>query len=147
MHEAMTAQHGHRKMLTVALATLRADAGGVSGILCSAGHEPPLIRRADGRIDIPPARGQLLGATTDVVLDDTPFVLGRGDALVLYTDGVTEARAGRGQELFGDERLAAVLAGCHGLGAEAILDRVLHAVAEHSRGYHSDDTAVMVILG
>jgi serine phosphatase RsbU (regulator of sigma subunit) len=147
LHEAMTAQHGHRKMLTVALATLRPGPGGVRGILCSAGHEPALIRRADGRIDIPPTRGRLLRVTPDVDLHDTPFVLHRGDALVLYTDGVTEARAGRGAELFGDDRLAAVLTGCHaGLGADAILDRLLHALAEHNRGYHSDDTAIMVIL-
>lgn len=146
LHEAITAQHAHRKMLTVALATLRPGPDGASGIVCSAGHEPPLIRRADGRIDISPTRGQLLGVTTDVVLSDAPFVLHHGDALVLYTDGVTEARAGRGQELFGDERLAAVLTGCHGLDADGILDRLLHAVAEHHRGYHSDDTAIMVIL-
>lgn len=146
LHRAMTAQHEHRKMLTVALASLRPGPGGVDGVLCSAGHEPALIRRADGRIDIPPTRGQLLGGTTDVSLHDTPFVLRHGDALVLYTDGVTEARAGRGQELFGDERLAAVLAGCHGMNADGILDHVLLAVARHNRGYHSDDTAIMIIL-
>ena len=74
-------------------------------------------------------------------------MLHRGDALVLYTDGVTEVRAGRGAELFGDDRLAAVLTGCHAsLGADAILDQLLHALAEHNRGYHSDDTGIMVIL-
>lgn len=146
LHEAMTAQHGHRMMLTVALATLRTGPDGVDGILCSAGHEPPLIRRADGRIDIPPTHGRLLGVTSGVVLHDTPFVLRHGDALVLCTDGITEARAGRGLELFGDERLAAVLAGCHGLGADAILDQVLDAVGAHNRGYNSDDAAIMVIL-
>jgi serine phosphatase RsbU (regulator of sigma subunit) len=85
--------------------------------------------------------------TDGVVLDDSAFLLGHSDALVLHTDGVTEARAGRGHELFGDERLAQVLARrCHGLDADGILDEVLRAVAEHNKGYHLDDTAVMVIL-
>ena len=147
LHEALVAQHGYTKLVTAALVTLRPGPGGVTGTLCSAGHEPPLIRRADARIDSSPTRGRLLGVTDDVVLDDTAFILGHGDALILHTDGVTEARAGRGHELFGDQRLAQVLAErCHGLDADGILDEVLRAVAEHNKGYHPDDTAVMVIL-
>lgn len=147
LHDALIAQHGHTRLVTAALVTLRPGPGGLTGSFCSAGHEPPLIRRADARIDSSPTRGRLLGVTDDVVLDDTAFMLGHGDALILYTDGVTEARAGRGHELFGDERLAHVLAKrCHGLDADGILDEVLRAVAEHNKGYHPDDTAVMVIV-
>lgn len=146
LHQALLAQHQHTKMLTVALATLRPGTDGVSGTLCSAGHEPALIRRAEGRIDIPRTRGRVLGVTDDVVLHDTAFTLGRGDVLLLYTDGVTEARSGRRGELFGDERLAEALSRrCRGLRADAILDQMVHAVAEHNRGYHPDDTAIMVI--
>ncbi len=143
LHQALLAQHGHTKMLTVALGTLRPGLHGVSGTLCSAGHEPALIRRAGGRIDSPPARGRVLGVTDEVVLHDTAFTLAPGDALLLYTDGVTEARAGRRGELFGDERLAAALGlRCQDLYAEAILDHILHAVTEHNHGYHPDDTAI-----
>ncbi|MFC4943710.1 PP2C family protein-serine/threonine phosphatase [Pseudonocardia sp. GCM10023141] len=147
LHDALLAQHGRTKLVTAAVARLHPGPDGVTGVLCSAGHEPVLIRRADGGIDVPPARGRLLGMTCDVHLPDVDFTLGPGDALVLYTDGVTEARAGRGQELFGDQRLAAVLAQRPGrLDAVAIVDSVLHSVAQHHRGYHPDDTAVMVIL-
>lgn len=146
LHDALIAQHGRTKLVTTALATLHPGDRGVTGALCSAGHEPFLIRRRGGRIDVPPTRGRVLGITRDVVLDDTPFVLGHGDALILHTDGVTEARAGRGQKLFGDERLAEVLGRrCHGLDADGIVDEVLLAVAEHNEGYHPDDTAIMVI--
>jgi serine phosphatase RsbU (regulator of sigma subunit) len=147
LHDALLAQHGRSKLVTAALALLRPGSHGVTGTLCSAGYVPSLIRRISGRIDILPTRGRLLGVTVDVLLQDTAFMLGHGDALVLYTDGVTEARAGRGQELFGDERLADVLAQpCRRLDAEGILNRVLRAVAEHNGGYHPDDTAIMVIL-
>lgn len=146
LHNALVAQHGHTELVTAALVSLHPGSDGVAGIVCSAGHEPPLIRRAGARIDIPPTRGRLLGMTNEIILDDIPFTLRHGDALVLYTDGITEARAGRGQELFGDERLADILArGCHMLDADGIVDRVLRAVAEHNSGYHPDDTAIMVI--
>ena len=146
LHQALIAQHGRGKMLTAILATLSPGPDGVIGNVCSAGHEPPLIRRANGRVDRPPTRGHVLGVTNDVVLHDIPFVLGPADALVLYTDGITEARAGRGGELFGDQRLADVLAQrCRGLNAAGIVEQVMQAVAEHSNGYHFDDTAIMVI--
>lgn len=146
LHQALIAQHGRGKMLTAIFAALDPGPDGVIGNLCSAGHEPPLIRRANDRVDRPPTRGHVLGVTNDVQLHDIPFVLGPADALVLYTDGITEARAGRGRELFGDQRLADVLAErCHGLDAAGIVDQVMQAVAEHSNGYHSDDTAIMVI--
>ena len=146
LHQALIAQHGRGKMLTAILATLDPGPDGVTGNLCSAGHEPPLIRHANGRVDRPPTRGHVLGVTNDVLLHDIPFVLGPAEALVLYTDGITEARAGRGRELFGDQRLANVLAErCRGLHAAGIVDQVMQAVAEHSNGYHSDDTAIMVI--
>jgi serine phosphatase RsbU (regulator of sigma subunit) len=146
LHQALIAQHGRGRMLTAVIAMLRPEPDGVRGNLCSAGHEPPLIRRANDQVDRPRTRGHVLGVMKDVVLHDTPFVLGPADALVLYTDGVTEARAGRGRELFGDQRLADVLAErCGGLDAAGIVDQVMQAVAEHSNGYHSDDTAVMVL--
>jgi serine phosphatase RsbU (regulator of sigma subunit) len=146
LNQALIGQHQHTKMLTVALATMRPGVDGVRGSLCRAGHEPPLIRRAGGRIEVPTTGGRILGVTDDVTLHDTAFALTHGDVLLLYTDGVTEARARRGAELFGDERLAEALAHrCHDLHADAILDQILLAVTEHNHGYHPDDTAIMVI--
>lgn len=145
LHQALIAQHHHTKMLTVALATMRPQAHGVSGTLCRAGHEPPLIRRTTGRIEVPSTAGRILGVTDEVALHDTAFTLHHGDTLLLYTDGVTEARPGRGGELFGDARLADALTRCHDLHADAILDQILHTVTEHNHGYNPDDTAIMVI--
>lgn len=109
-----------------------------------------LRERAQLRIDrVEPCRvlaapgGRILGAIDDMVLGDTAFTLNPRDAPLLYTDGVTEARTGRGSELFGDRRLAATRAGCHDLTAEAILDQILAAVTDYNHGDRPDDTAIM----
>jgi serine phosphatase RsbU (regulator of sigma subunit) len=57
------------------------------------GHPPALARRADGSVEEIGPAGTLLGLVPDPVLRDAGTELGPGDALVLYTDGVTEARA------------------------------------------------------
>jgi serine phosphatase RsbU (regulator of sigma subunit) len=146
LHKALRSRGEGGRLLTVALANVRCGSAGLTGNLCSAGHEPPLIRRAGGTVEVPPAHGQMLGVTDDPVLRDVPIALGPGDALVLLTDGVTESRPGRGAELFGEERLIlAVGERCEGLDAAGIVDQVMHAVTAYSNGNHADDTAVMVI--
>ena len=67
-----------------------------------------------------------------------------GDALVLYTDGVIEAR--RERDLFGEERLAALVGdvGPRGLGADAIADAILEATVAFA-GSTEDDTAILVL--
>ena len=76
----------------------------------NAGHNPPLLRRRDGRFEYLRTQPNLVLAG----LEDTHYriqtlQLGPGDALYLYTDGVTEAADSRGQ-LFGEDRLRQALA-------------------------------------
>ncbi len=78
---------------------------------CNAGHPPGLLRRADGSLEELEATGRILGILPDPT--HTPgeeVVLGSGDVLLLYTDGVTEACAPDGT-MFGEERLHALLRG------------------------------------
>ncbi len=98
--------------------------------ILSAGHNPPvLVRRGSARALSP--RGLVLGLMPDEVflrtLENCTVSLEPGDALVLYTDGVTEAMDRR-QEEFELDRLLACLEGCSGLSAEVTLDRVAAAV-------------------
>ncbi len=109
--------------------------------LCSAGHPPPLLRRASGEVEEVAVSGTLLGLVEDPKLSVTDIPLGPGDALVLHTDGVTEAR---GADVFGTEGLIAVLASAPP-GAEAIADRIESAVRAHSGPTLADDMAVLVI--
>ena len=78
----------------------------------------------------------------DIELRDVEAVLGAGDAIVLYTDGVTEAR--RGPEQFGEGRLLETLSGLAGRSADEIAGGLEAAVAGFRRSAR-DDTAILVV--
>ena len=91
------------------------------------------------------ARGPALGLLPDVVFREEQVDLRSGDILLLYTDGVTEARPAPGGDPFDDDRLVATLADCHGLGADAVVDRIISTVLAYADGDTGDDTAVLVV--
>jgi serine phosphatase RsbU (regulator of sigma subunit) len=106
-----------------------------------AGHPTPLIRRADRTLETSASHGTVLGALAHPVLQDEAIRLEAGDTLVLYTDGVTEARA-RGA-LFGDARLRELVAS-GALAAEALADEIETAVRSFSPEL-ADDTAILIL--
>jgi serine phosphatase RsbU (regulator of sigma subunit) len=90
------------------------------------------------------ANGTLLGVFPTVELSDQSVMLRPGDALVLVTDGVLEARDDDGTQ-FGTERLAALLATCAGRSAAGIARRIERSVLDH-RGERADDDIAIVVL-
>ncbi len=108
----------------------------------SAGHPRPVLVRTDGRAELLDCAGTLLGVVSDPALSDVHVELGPGDAVVLYTDGVTEAR--RGNELFGEARLLTALESLAGRPAEEMASGLEAAVADFRRSA-SDDTAILVV--
>jgi serine phosphatase RsbU (regulator of sigma subunit) len=119
------------------------DAGSTRLVLAAAGHPPPVVLRAGGQTEPVPAEGPLLGVMPAVVHPDVIVTLGPGDALVCFTDGVTEARGPEG--MFGEERLAALLRSSAGLDAGALADRIVEAVVEFQGGPAQDDLAVLTL--
>jgi PAS domain S-box-containing protein len=107
------------------------------------GHPQPLLLTAAGEVTEVGATGTLLGAVEHPVLRDVELELAPGDTLVLYTDGVTEARTPEG--MFGERRLVELLAGSAGLDAGAIVRRIEEAVADTAQHSAADDVAVLVI--
>jgi sigma-B regulation protein RsbU (phosphoserine phosphatase) len=81
--------------------------------LASGGHPPPLLRRADGRVEEVALRPGLILGSTPVypALPDVRVVLQPGETLILYTDGFTEGFAPDGKTMFGRERLCEALGG------------------------------------
>jgi serine phosphatase RsbU (regulator of sigma subunit) len=79
-----------------------------------------------------------------VTVDDGALTLAPGDALVLYTDGVIEARA-PDKEQYGIERLCELLGTCAGRTADGVARRVELAVADFAGGAITDDVAILVL--
>ncbi len=128
------------KFITMAYLTI--DPGGE--VLCaSAGHPEPRLVAPDGRVEGLPAGGLALGIDEQQTYEQVRAELPVGGAVVIYTDGVVEARTGH--ELFGLERLDAVLAAHAAEPPQAIADAVIEACREYTDGNLTDDCAVVVI--
>jgi sigma-B regulation protein RsbU (phosphoserine phosphatase) len=112
---------------------------------CSAGHPPALLLRADGHLESLSEGGPLLG-----VVPEASFVSGRadlrfGDVLLVYSDGILEARDDADQE-FGFERLATQLRLARNVSADAILFSLLGAVQDFAGAcLQADDMSVVVV--
>lgn len=145
LNEAMLRQDASDRFLTAVFACLAPQPGRVDVTLASGGHPPALVLRDDESVEVLDRwPGMLLGVFPDVDLADHRLSLSTGDALVLYTDGVVEARNDTGDE-YGLERLEALLSTCAGRSAAGIARRIERAVLDHQGERAEDDLAVMVI--
>ncbi|MDH4113370.1 MAG: SpoIIE family protein phosphatase [Actinomycetota bacterium] len=141
LNETLVRQYSGERFTTAAMARLgRGDDGSFS--VSVAGHPLPYALRSDGSVQAVGQPGTLLGIFPDPTLHDVELTLDSGDALVLYTDGVTDAR--RGSEQFGNERLRAALAAAAGRSPDAIVAAVLDAVLGFTQT-PGDDIALMVL--
>ena len=112
----------------------------------NAGHNPPYILHADGTVEMLKSECNLvLGAIEGMTFKNESLRLNPGDALVMYTDGVTEAE-NKDHEQFGEARLEAALAELKGAESKQIVDTVNAKVKEFVAGAaQSDDITQLVI--
>ncbi len=115
-----------------------------------AGHNPPFLFRADGRIERLAAGGLLLGFLPDQTYAQGEVGIQPGDIIILYTDGITEARAalpdaGKGQ-LFGEERLIEVVRAEQSRPAPEIQAAVLRAISSYTADTPQEDDITLVII-
>jgi sigma-B regulation protein RsbU (phosphoserine phosphatase) len=101
----------------------------------NAGHNPPILLHADGGFEVLSQGGLLLGVFDDPRLSEGRVRLAAGDRLVLYTDGVTEARSPSG-EFYDEERLAEFLIA---LDPELSAEEVAHAVKANVSAFTGTD--------
>lgn len=111
-------------------------------MVASGGHPPPLVRRNDGTVESLDADGMAVGLFEDPRSAATVVMLDPGDLLLVYTDGLSEAR--RNGELLGIDGIAAVLGDTVGLDAEATL-AILQATADAQYTRQRDDMALLAV--
>jgi sigma-B regulation protein RsbU (phosphoserine phosphatase) len=114
-------------------------------LYCNAGHNPPLVRRADGTatLTLDQNRNLPLGIMADEAYMDATAQLQAGDILTIYTDGITEARS-PSDELFGVERLEELLCDC-APDAKAIIETTVKAVNEWTDFAPANDDRTLVV--
>jgi sigma-B regulation protein RsbU (phosphoserine phosphatase) len=112
-----------------------------------AGHDPPLIQRAEGGVceRLESRGGPPLGPFPEADYASGRTTLGRGDTLVVYTDGLTEAMSPE-RELFGVERALAGLAEGRGDPLPALGERLLVRVEAHAAGAPLEDDLTLLLL-
>jgi len=93
----------------------------------NAGHNPPMVRRAAGTIELLRKTGHALGVFEELQMSERTITLAPGDAVVLYTDGVTEANNPQHNEMYGINHLTAAITAAP-RGASEILT---HIEADH----------------
>jgi sigma-B regulation protein RsbU (phosphoserine phosphatase) len=142
LHTAMLRYHPDQ-FCTILFLTLERRDDHVRLTVATGGHQLPVRRRPDGTFDRLGATGTLIGMVTTSHIPESATALTSGDLVVLYTDGVTEARRAGG-EFFGDGRLRAAIAAAAGTSAQEVADRIVTASVDFQDGHPRDDIAVVV---
>jgi sigma-B regulation protein RsbU (phosphoserine phosphatase) len=111
-----------------------------------AGHELPIIVHADGKVEIAPyEQGQLMGILDDLVLDEKTIKVPAGGKIVLYTDGVIDARHANG-ESFGMQRLLKVIKQVNTASAQDHCDQLWEILCEFQNKDAQEDDVTIVTL-
>jgi PAS domain S-box-containing protein len=127
--------------LTVVVAIASLEADGLTLELVAAGHPAPLLLRADGSTEVLPVRGPMIGVDPDAEYRPVQGALGSGDVMMLYTDGLTDAKAP--SRVLTEADVLKLLARCHGLGADELATAIEAAATAGQE--HRDDIAVLVV--
>jgi serine phosphatase RsbU (regulator of sigma subunit) len=137
-------EQGSDRFVTAVCARVRPRAtGGLSVDLAVAGHPPPLVLRADGTIEEVQVWGRLAGVLADLDYDEVTVELAAGDTLLLFSDGIFEAR-GR-DDVYGMGRLAGVMRAYAGAGPDALCEAIEQDVVEFLAGHAHDDMTMLAM--
>jgi serine phosphatase RsbU (regulator of sigma subunit) len=132
------------RFCTVVLGAVKPTPEGVDIVLCLGGHPHPLVRRADGRVAPVGVAGTLLGVTEPVSLNDSVVHLDPGEALVCFTDGLTDRRVGT--SVFGEDGIAGAVREAGGLSAGEMAIHIERAAVDYTPQEPTDDMAVLTLL-
>jgi PAS domain S-box-containing protein len=143
LNRALLAETDVNRFCTVVYTRVCPAPDGVDLTIASAGHPPPLLIRPGGDVERIEVRGTIVGAIAEPEFAEHRVRLGRGDALLVYTDGVTELRTSEWQ--YGERRLAETVCAHTDASAEKIVDAVLHMAVGAQDGEPRDDIALLCL--
>jgi serine phosphatase RsbU (regulator of sigma subunit) len=129
------------RFCTVCVVRLTFSDVGAAVTACLGGHPPPLVVRADGSLESVGKPGSLLGLFDDISLHEARAELGRGDAIALFTDGLTELSVEHPDE--GEAMLRSALVAAAGEEAAGVIKAVERTLLD-PRGELRDDAALVV---
>ncbi len=137
-------ERGSGRYCTLALAAVRPGDGDQLDVsLHLAGHDRPVLLHGGGGAAFVGTGGTALGLLDAIATPAAEISLDPGDALIFYTDGVTERR--RGRDLFGTERLRASAAPLAGYSADVVAARLRATAIGFSTEAPRDDIAILVL--
>lgn len=146
LNQALIDPRDRTRFVTMVLASMVRDGDGWRVSAASGGHPPPLVLRARGGVEEVPAKGTLIGVTGPIRVETAHVRLGPGDLMLLYSDGLFEARGGvGGREPYSEERLADSLASCQDMSAAAVVERLEQLVSDWINGAGHDDIAMVAV--
>ena len=140
-NELIAASVAQGKYITFFYAVV--DIAGMRLDYCNAGHNPPMLKHRNGRMETLGEGGPVLGIFPDARYADGTAELRADDCLVLFTDGITEAMNAKDEE-FGEERLMAFLSQ-YSDSADEFRRKIVTAVTHFSNGTFHDDATVLVM--
>ncbi len=114
-------------------------------IFSNAGHNPPLLLHADGTSEPLTEGGVALGVLEDTHYEERPVVIGHGDIVVMYTDGVSEAE-NESKEQFGTERIEAIVRANPGHSARELTQDIVAAVLDWAGDVGLNDDLTLLVM-
>ncbi|HZD59710.1 MAG TPA: SpoIIE family protein phosphatase [Anaerolineae bacterium] len=139
-NDAVRLASGQASFVTVFFAVLDTATGKLT--YCSAGHPPAILHRVSG-VEILREHSPIIGAFAGMSYTQEETYLQKGDSLVLYTDGITEARCDGG--FYGEDRLVDFLAQAQEVPIKEIPQAIYNDVVTYSGGSLSDDIAILAV--
>ncbi|GLY88323.1 hypothetical protein Airi02_062520 [Actinoallomurus iriomotensis] len=146
LNSVLLERYGHEgRFCTARYGVLTPDAETFTVDLAGGGHPPTLILRGTGDAEyLSTPGGLLVGVLPEATFATARTVLGPGDTLLLYTDGLTEARTGEERRLFGQENLRDFAAGLAPVEARSLVTALTGPLNDFGDGLQ-DDTALLAL--
>ena len=111
----------------------------------NAGHNAPILRHAEGKMEYLTQGGLALGMFENSKYEERPIKLNAGDIIVFYTDGVTETKNEKEEE-FGTARLKQAIDDSHKLGALQIQENIQEAVKDFTSDLNQADDLTLLVI-